>query len=196
MRKGLIFIIVLLFNFIFIYGINSLNTLMADNDFMIYFKGKPVIENEVNNPKDEEIFTDYKGESIENITKKMEKFFIKTQLEGYGEKIASISVQKNVNPYLVAGIILESTSCKINCSVIFNECHNVFSNKGKPGCFGGTYRVYNSVEDSIEDLVSDVKNRFPQEDDQVPSKMFKSYEKNATWAFKVSTYMEELKKIK
>ena len=36
MRKGFIFLILLAFNFLLIYGINQANILMFNNNFMIY----------------------------------------------------------------------------------------------------------------------------------------------------------------
>ncbi len=196
MRKGLIFIIVMLFNVLFIYGINSLNTLMAANDFMIYFKGKPEVIIDDNQKEEEQVIEDYKGESLEKIIYKMNKYFKETPLEGYEESIVNTSVKNGINPYLIGAIVLESTGCKYNCSVIFNECHNTYGVKGKPGCFGGSYRVFNSVEDSVKDLVKEIKNKFSEEENQVPNKMFDKYGKNAIWAFKVSKYMDELKAVK
>ena len=48
---------------------------------------------------------------------------------------------------------MESTSCKHECSIIFQECNNVSRIKGEPGCFGGDYKNYSSVNDAITDLV-------------------------------------------
>ncbi len=36
MRKGFIFLILVAFNFLLLYGINQANILMFNNDFMIY----------------------------------------------------------------------------------------------------------------------------------------------------------------
>ena len=195
MRKGLIFVIIMLFNILFIYGINSLNTSMSDNDFMIYFKGKPIVIVEDISEDEEADVGEYNGESVEKIIEKMKKFFVETPLEGYEENIVNVSVRNNVNPYLVSAIILESTSCKYNCTVIFNECNNVSSTKGKPGCFGGSYRLYDSVEDSIKDLVESIKSKF-SEDEQIPNKMYSKFDRNAIWAFKVNKYMDEIKVVK
>ncbi len=197
MRKVFVFIILLLFNFLFVYGINYANELMFTNDFMIYFKGKPVIIKD--DDKEDEVVvadTSYDGEKMEDIARKMDKYFEKTLLEGYGEHIAKTSISKGVNPYLIGGIILESTGCKNECNILFKQCNNVAGIKDSPGCFGGSYRKYNSVGDSITDLVNIISKKFYTKEMQVPNLMYKDYGKNATWAFKVSKIMENIKKIK
>lgn len=198
MRKVFVFIILLVFNFAFIYGINYANELMFTNDFMIYFKGKPVLikEEEVKEEEKEVVDTSYDGVSIEEIGKKIDKVYSETLLDGYGEFIAKTSVSKGVNPYLIGGIILENTACKNECTIIFKQCNNVSSMKGAPGCFGGSYKKYNSVGDSILDLVNEISKNFYTKDMQVPTKMYKDYGKNATWAFKVNKIMENIKKVK
>ena len=197
MRKVFVFIILLLFNILFIYGINYTNELMFKNDFMIYFKGKPIIIEE--EPENEEIVvvdTSYDGEKMEDIASKMNKYFAKTSLEGYGEHIAKVSIAKGVNPYLIGGIIVNNTNCKNECTILFKQCNNVGSLKGSPGCFGGTYKKYNDVGDSITDLVGEISKKFYTKEMQVPNKMYSDYGKNATWAFKVSKIMENIKKVK
>ena len=52
------------------------------------------------------------------------------------------------------------------------------------------------LEDGINDLVSDISKRYDTKESQIPNKMFKSYGKTATWAFKVTNFMDNLKKGK
>ena len=199
MRKWFIFVILLLFNLFLIYGINQANLLMFNNNFMIYLEkqDEPVKQEEdVPIKEDEPVNTDFDGESAETIGGKIDKFYAKTPLEGYGEFIAKASIKKSVNPYLISGIILVNTTCKTECSVIFKECNNVSGMKGDPGCFGGSYKTYSSLNDSITDLVSDISNNFYTPEMQSPYKMYKDYGKNSSWAFKVSNYMDAIKRTK
>ena len=195
MRKKLIFVILLLFNLIFIFGINYANKLMQENNFMIYLdkEDKPIVDDQ----KEENIHandTEFNGESIEVIGKKINKVFEKTSLEGYGEYVSKTSIKNGVNPYLIGGIILESTNCKNECSVLFKQCNNVFEAKGNPGCFGGTYKEYDKLEDSINDLVISISKKYGETEQQAPYKMYGSYDKNTSWAYKVNKYMETLKR--
>ena len=193
MRKRLVFIIILLCNFFFVYGINYANKVMQENDFLIYLneEDRPIVEeNEIENNhlNDKE----FNGETIEKIGEKIEKVFAKTDLEGMGEYVSRASVTKGVNPYLVGAIILESTNCKNECTVLFKQCHNVFEKKGKPGCFGGTYQEYENVNDGINALALDISYKYSDVEMQLPYKIFSSFGKNETWAYKVNKYMEML----
>ena len=197
MRKWFIFIILILFNVLLMYGINRANVLMFNNNFMIYLNKEDKPEKEEEKEKEEEVIdTSFNGESIEQIGKKFDTYVKKTPLEGYGEHIAKASITKGVNPYLIGAIILESSKCKTECSVIFKECNNVSGLKGSPGCFGGAYRTYNSVNDSINDIVNSISKNFYTQEMQSPYKMYKDYGKNSSWAFKVSNYMEAIKRVK
>ena len=200
MRKGLIFLILLAFNILLIYGINQANVIMFNHNFMIYLnpKEEPVTPKEDDPDPQEEtpVDTNYNGESYESIGKKIDKYVAKTPLEGYGEYIAKTSIMKSVNPYLITGIILESSNCKIECSVIFKECNNISGMKGSPGCFGGTYKEYSKVEDSIADVISNISKEFYTPEMQAPYKMYKDYGKTSSWALKVSNFMEAIKRIK
>ena len=195
MRKGFIFLILLAFNFLLIYGINQANVLMFNHNFMIYLnaKDKP---SDVPKKEEEPVNTSFNGESIEAIGKKIDKYCSKTPLEGYGEAIAKAAIRKSVNPYLISGIILESTNCKIDCSVIFKECNNTSGIKGSPGCFGGTYKAYGKIEDSITDLANSISEKFYTPEMQSPYKMYKDYGKTSSWALKVSNFMDAIKRTK
>ena len=168
---------------------------------MIYLnpEDKPEVIDDNNEPKEENIEpidTSFNGESIEEIGKKMDNYMAKTPLEGYGEYIAKASISKSVNPYLIGGIILESTSCKNECSIVFRECNNVSGMKGSPGCFGGAYKSYGEINEGIMDIVNLISKDFYTPEMQAPYKMYKEYGKSSVWAFKVSKYMEELKRGK
>ena len=201
MRKGFIFLILLAFNFLLIYGINQANILMFNNNFMIYLNphDKPEPKEEGGNlPKEDEkpVDTSYNGESVEVIGKKIDKYCSKTLLDGYGEYVAKTAINKGVNPYLISGIILESSNCKVECSVIFKECNNVSGIKGNPGCFGGSYKSYGRIEDSISDLVNTISHDFYTPEMQTPYKMYKDYGKTSSWALKVNNYMDAVKRTK
>ena len=201
MRKGFIFIILLAFNFLLIYGINQANILMFNNNFMIYLnpEDKPIEktdDDEPSNVVDDPVDTNFNGESVSEIGKKIDKYCVKTPLEGYGEYIAKASIKKSVNPYLISGIILENSNCKNDCSVIFKECNNVSGMKGSPGCFGGVYKEYRTLEDSISDIVNKISRDFYTPEMQAPYKMYKDYGKSTSWALKVSNYMEAIKRTK
>ena len=146
---------------------------------------------------EEEEIVEYNGENFEKIGKKIEKHLEKTPLEGYGQYIAKQSVNKGVNPYLISSMIIINSNCKIQCTAIVDKCYNVGDLKGTMGgCFGGTYKKYYSFEDGVDDLINYVLTNFYANDLKTPTAIYKKYEKNSAWAYKVSRYMERIKNTK
>lgn len=196
MKRNIILISLLfLFNFLWLYGISYVNSFIVSNDLMIIF-GEDKEEIPSEEIPSEEI-VEYDGEGYEAIGKKIEKYLEKTSLEGLGEYIAKHSVNKGVNPYLVGAIIIVNSNCNIQCTAIVDSCYNVGDLKGSlGGCFGGTYKKYYSFEDSIDDLINYILTDFYSKDLKTPSAIYKKYDKNSAWSYKVSRYMEKIKKTK
>ena len=197
MRKFLVFVMLLVFNFLFIYGINYANRIMLKNNYMIYLNKKEVVvDSKEETQEDVVVDTSFNGESIEKISNKFEKIFNDTYLSGYGEYMVKNSILKSVNPYLIGGIILESTNCRVDCSILLKQCNNVsgMREKNGSGCFGGTYRQYKSIEDGISDLIKKISTDYYDVEMQSPNKMYQSFGKDGVWAFKVSKHMEDLKR--
>lgn len=197
MKRNIILIILLfVFNGLWLYGISYINKFIASNDLMIIV-GKKNSDDKPNTNFPKEEIVEYEGESYSNIGKKIEKYLSKTSLEGYGEYIAKHSVNKGVNPYLIGAIIIVNSNCDIQCNAIVNKCYNVGDLSGSlGGCFGGTYKKYASFEDGIDDLINYILNEFYASDLKTPSTIYRKYGKNSAWSYKVSRYMERIKKNK
>ena len=149
-RRIIVFIFIGIFNCLLVYGITYANQIMLKNNFIIKLNNSNSSENNDDNSnippvESPTIDTEYQGESVSKIAKKLEKYFKKTGLEGYGEHVASSSISKGVNPYLIGGIILVNTNCVNDCSIIFKNCNNVGDVKVAPGFVGGFYKKYDSI---------------------------------------------------
>lgn len=196
-RRIVVFVFVCLFNLVLVNGINYVNSLIGENNFLIRLNDEPKNENNnVDIPVEEEEKNEYNGEDASKITTKLEKYLKKTELEGYASHIVSSSIKRNVNPYLIAGIIMENTNCKVECSIIVKSCKNVGSLKGSPGCFGGKYKKYDYLEDSIDDLIDYIYDKFISNELTTPNAIYKKYGKDSSWAYKVSNYMDKIKRTK
>lgn len=196
-RRIILFAFICIFNLLLINGIHFANQVMFENNFIIRLNGEVVDNSNNDNPgTDNPINTEYEGESIEKIANKFEKYFKKTSLASYGKHIATSSIKKGVNPYLVGAIILVNTNCTSDCTIIFKNCNNVGDMKGSPGCFGGVYKKYDSIEASVDDLVDYIYDKFIVNNLTTPNAIYKKYGKDSAWAFKVTSHMEKLKKIK
>ena len=197
MKRNIILIVLLFsFNILWLYGISYVNQFIVSHDMMIVL-GEKVVEKPTEEEIIEEEIFEYDGENYGNIGKKIEKYLVKTPLEGYGEYIAKRSVNKGVNPYLIGAIIIVNSNCQIQCSAIVEKCHNVGDLKGSTGgCFGGSYKKYFSYEDGIDDLINYVLLNFYANDLKTPGAIYKKYDKNSAWSYKVSRYMDSIRKTK
>lgn len=195
MKRNIVLVLLVLgFNIVWLYGVSYTNRFIAANELMVIIGAKEPVEEIPEDIPIEEI-VEYEGESFEKIGNKIEKFLTKTKLEGYGEYIAKYSVSKSVNPYLIGAMIIVNSNCSIQCNAIVEKCNNVGDLTGSSGgCFGGTYRKYNNLEDGIKDLVDYTLDNFYANDLKTPSAIYRKYNKNSAWSYKVSRYMERIKK--
>lgn len=196
MKKNIIvFIILTIFTFVWSYGISYTNRLIAK---------KNIESQEVS--KKEDVLVEYEGESYSEIAKKIDRNFskdsktfkvneVEKSINGYGEYIAKYSISKGVDPYLIGAIMMVNSNCTIRCNEKVQYCNNISDLVGGDNrCFGGAYTKYSTIEESIKDLVDYVNNTFYLKEIKNPYDMYKTYDKDINWAYKVKKYMSALKK--
>ena len=143
----------------------------------------PVEEKEEEKKEEPEIV--YDGMTLEQLAKKLNKS-LKNELSGQGMLIASYSLKKDVDPYIVTAIMLHETGCKWNCSRIMRECNNVGGKKGS-GC--GSYQYYDSLEDGIKSLINYLSKNYFKKGLDTPKEINKKYATDKTWYKKINKYV-------
>lgn len=199
-RKFILIILVFLFNIIFVNAINTTNTLIDHYDIIIKTNKQTLSNNNIIDELDVMLETDltYNEESSDIIAKKINNY-LKNELEGYGELISKYSIVNEIDPYLIAGMILEDTSCDTNCSVLVKKCNNIShdlydkDNLNEASCFGGSYQKFNSIDDSIKNFIKYVKTNFYQNELTTPGTIYKTYKKDVRWAFRVNQNIDKIK---
>lgn len=200
-RKIILIIIVFLFNIVWVNAISITNSLASHYNIVIKTKPKTNLNN--NNLIDDidvmlENNLSYEDVDAETIGNKINNY-LSGELDGYGELIAKYSIVNNVNPYLVAGMIIENTECTDSCSVLVTKCNNVgkmFYNKDsltETSCFGGYYQSFRSIDDSIKSYIKYIKVNFNDKELNTPGLIYKTYKKDVRWVFRVNNYMEKMK---
>lgn len=134
----------------------------------------------------------YKGESKEQIAKKLNKYLNST-LKNKGKYIVDYSLKVNIDPYLVTAVMLQETGCRWTCSYLTRVCNNVGGNKGKPGCNGGSYRKFDSINEGITFAV-DKLNSYYKKGYKTPEEINPFYASDKTWYKKINNYINLLKK--
>ena len=154
-RKIILIIVVFLFNILWVNAISLTNNLTSHYNLIIETKEKKNQNNTIIDDIDVMFENDL---SFENVDATVIGNKINTglhgELSGFGELISKYSIVNNVNPYLVAGMIIENSECGETCSVLVTKCKNVGKlpyNKemiGETACFGGYYRSFSKKQPS------------------------------------------------
>ena len=140
----------------------------------------------------------YEGENADIIAKKIDQN-LKDEMHGYGTLISKYAISNDINPYLIASMIIETTNCDLKCSVLVKQCNNVYEalyNKdsiNQTSCFGGNYQKFNSLDDSIKSFIKFVKTNFYDKDLKTANSIASSYNKDARWVFVVNQNINKIK---
>ncbi len=200
-RKVILIILVFIFNIIWINAISITNSFAASNNLIIKIKQKTNLNNTgIMDEIDVMLDNSLNYENIDAVTigNKINNY-LKGELSGYGELIAKYSIVNNVNPYLVSAMIIENTECSDTCSVLVTKCNNVGKlvfNKDsltESACFGGYYQNFKSIDDSIKVYIKYIKNNFYDKELTTPNTMYKKYNKDVRWVFRVNSIMDSIK---
>lgn len=200
-RKIILIAVVFLFNILWVNAISVTNSLASHYNIVIHTKQKSNLKNTtLIDDIDVMLETNLSYENVDAVTvgNKINSG-LKGELTGFGELIAKYSIVNEVNPYLIAGMIIENTECEETCSVLVTKCNNVGKltyNKdriGEVSCFGGNYRSFNTIEDSIKSYIKFIKTNFYEKEMTTPGTIYSSYRKDVRWAFRVNNYMEQMK---
>lgn len=135
----------------------------------------------------------YDGLTYNELVAKLNRS-LNSNLSGMGEVYARTSLELGVDPYLVVAISLYETGCKWTCSGLVRDCNNVGGIKGRPGCYGGAFRSFNSLEEGITSFITLIANNYYGMGLTTPELMEYKYSGGSTtWAGKVNNYIAAIK---
>lgn len=110
-----------------------------------------------------------------------------------GEIFAKHSLELGMDPYLVVAISLQETGCAWNCSYLVKACNNVGGQKGSPGCDGGSYKMYNTLDEGIIGFIDNLYYNYYLYGLTTPESMNSKYAMSSSWASRVNSYIEKIK---
>ena len=185
-------------NIKFILGLITLILIIAITITLYNSKTKKLDSLDSNNPessnkvevKDPIVFD---GLTMKELTEKLDRT-LSSNLDGYGYLFAEKSIELGLDPYLAVAITMLETGCKWGCSSLLRNCNNVAGIKGKPGCNGGSYKSFNSLEEGINYFLEMLYNNYYSKGLTTPEQINKRYAEDKTWYIKVNKYIENIKK--
>ena len=134
----------------------------------------------------------YDGLTMEELSEKLNRSLNST-LSGKGETFARLSDELGIDPYLAVAIVMHETGCKWDCSNLLKTCNNVGGMKGSPGCGGGAYASFPSLDEGIRAYMNNLNKNYFSVGLTTPEAMGPKYAASTTWAVQVRAYMNEIK---
>ena len=134
----------------------------------------------------------YDGMTISELSEKLNRS-MKSTIAGKGELLANYTIEKGVDPYIALSIMLLETGCNWTCSYLTRVCNNVGGMKGAPGCNGGSYKAFATIDEGIMKFVDNLANNYYAYGLTTPETMNKKYAESNEWAMKVNRYISQIK---
>lgn len=129
----------------------------------------------------------YEGMTLAELGAKLD-LSLSNNLHGYGPVFAKYSIMYGVDPYLTVAIALLETGCKWTCSRLLVENNNVGGMRGN-----GYYMYFDSLEEGIEAMISNLANNYIQRGLVTPEQINTRYAESRTWAEKVNNYIYSIR---
>lgn len=130
----------------------------------------------------------YEGMTLDELAEKLNRSLGST-LTGTGYQFALRATELGVDPYMAVAIVLEETGCAWDCSALVNQCYNVGGQKGAPGCWGGEYASFATLEDGINAFIDNLYYNYVAHGLTTPELINPVYAENTAWAANVNSYI-------
>jgi len=134
----------------------------------------------------------FDGLTMEELSSKLERN-LNSDISGYGEVFATKSIELGLDPYLAVSIMLHETGCKWNCSSLMRKCNNVGGMKGNPGCNGGPYKSFNTLDEGIDAFLNNLYNNYYAKGYTTPEQIGARYAADPAWPSKINKYINEIR---
>lgn len=135
----------------------------------------------------------YDGLTLEELAFKLDKNLGNDYIAGKGYLIANQCIEKNVDPYVAVAIILHETGCGSKCSNLARNCNNVGGQKGSPGCNGGSFKKFETLDDGITGFIDNLSKNYYNIGLDTVEKIAPKYCEGNTWAGKINYFVEKIR---
>ena len=203
-RKIVLIILAFGFNILWVNAITVTNSLASHYNIVIKTTAQEKLNNSSIMKEIDIMLRDdlaYEGEDAVQIGKKIDNF-LKNEIAGKGELIAKYSIVNEVNPYLVAAMIVETTGCDVECNFLVKKCNNIGKlyynkdNDSEMSCYGGFYQQFTTIDDSIKSYVKYIKTNYYEKGITTPKAISTSNKRkfDVGWVYWIENYMNKMKK--
>ena len=135
----------------------------------------------------------FDGLTLEELGAKIDRNLGDGYIAGKGELIAGYCIEKGVDPYVATAIILHETGCRSKCSNLVVKCNNVGGHKGSPGCGGGSYKKFDTLDEGIYGVINNLSKNYYSKGLNTVELIAPKYAEGNTWAGKINWYVDLIK---
>lgn len=131
----------------------------------------------------------YEGMTIEELSAKIDRNLGNGYISGKGSLIASKCIELGIDPYITTAIILHETGCRSKCSNLVRKCNNVGGQKGSPGCGGGSYKYYATLDEGIVGHIENLYRNYFSKGRTTVETIAPKYAASTAWPGKINWYV-------
>lgn len=135
-------------------------------------------------------FEVFDGLTMDELSAKLDRSLGNAALSGKGYLIASYSLSKGVDPYVVTAIMIHETGR--GTSRMARECNNVAGQKGAPSCMG-SYKGYPSIDDGIRGAIDNLYKNYYARGLNTVEKIGPKYAESSTWVSMINGYINSIR---
>jgi len=135
----------------------------------------------------------YEGMTLEELAVKLDRNLGNGIVAGKGSLIATECINKGVDPYVAVAILLHETGCRYSCSSLAKTCYNFGGQKGSPGCNGGAYKRYNSIDEGLVGFIDNLYRNYYSKGLRTVATIGPRYAESNTWVSKINTYVAQIR---
>lgn len=132
----------------------------------------------------------FDGLTMDELALKLNRSLGNAVLAGKGYLIASYSLSKGVDPYVVTAIMIHETGR--GTSRMARECNNVAGQKGAPSCMG-SYKGYATIDDGIKGAIDNLYNNYYARGLTTVEAIGPRYAESGTWVSMINGYVNSIR---
>lgn len=135
----------------------------------------------------------YENMTLEELGEKLNRSLGSDIVAGKGNLIAAECINKGVDPYIATAILLHETGCGSSCSSLARTCYNFGGQKGSPGCNGGAYKTFSSIDEGLVGLIDNLNNNYFSKGLNTVESIGPRYAESGTWVSKINWYIDKIR---
>lgn len=135
----------------------------------------------------------YEGMTLEELGAKLDRNLGSDIVYGKGLFIATECINRGVDPYIATAILLHETGCKARCSNLARYCNNFGGQKGSPGCNGGSYKEFATMDEGLVGFISNLSRNYFALGLNTPETIGPKYAESKEWPGMINWYVGKIR---